>query len=302
VHKAAVAALSVVALSPLAMLGANFVAGRISPDELPSPATSLARPAQPLQASGASSHSPVSPEPKRGGDGPGVDTESNWGSFSADEDYFREVLASPGFSPETKADVLETLGEAGPEAVELLLEIAAGAEEPELRAAAVESLAWLDGSDEDPARAAAPPRALLDLLESEADAEVRAELYSALAFDAGTSWDDARLDRLVERVLTEQRSETRLQGSRLIASRLRHHPDTRLAEVFDRELLPWLQAEASKQGSRYSRLMSVDALKLADTRAASEALHDLSRSQDTTVARAADHALLAQARLRSSDR
>jgi hypothetical protein len=142
--------------------------------------------------------------------------------FSGTESFVREVLANPENPTEVKVAMVESLEDSTPEAIELLLETAAEAEDPELRAAAVESLAWLDKPDD-------IQGALLDLLETESSAEVRAELYSALAFDPGETYAEAHLDDLVRRVLSERRSEARVQGFRLVASMLRFHPDPQLA-------------------------------------------------------------------------
>ena len=207
------------------------------------------------------------------------------------EAWFRDVLAIPELPTEVKVAVAEALADSTPEAADLLLEVATGAEDPELRAAAVESLAWLDESAEF-------QDALLDHLESEPHADVRAELYRALAFDAGATAESTRVRDVVARVLSEREADARVQGFRLVAGMLRLHPDPHLAGIFDRDMVPWLWEEASGRGSRYSRLVSIDALKLANTSAATDALHDLSRSQEAAVAVAADHALFALVRLR----
>ena len=291
-RKPAAAAILAVALGLCAVFGANLVERR-----------ALAPPAEAPRSSAAPPSAQAMPEPHSGGraqDSADAETE-DWEHAilasvrrrpsSGTESFVREVLANPENPTEVKVAVVESLEDPTPEAIELLLETAAEAEDPELRAAAVESLAWLDEPDD-------VRGALLDLLETESSAEVRAELYSALAFDPGDTHAKAHLDDLVRMVLSERRSEARVQGFRLVASMLRFHPDPHMAEIFDRDMVPWLWEEAMREGSRYARLVSVDALKLANTSAAAEALDDLSRSQEAAVAEAADHALFAQARLR----
>jgi hypothetical protein len=295
----AAAAILAVTLGLGAVFGANLVARRVLAPPEEDPRSSAVPPlAQTWQAM---------PEPDSGGRARDrADAESeDWGDgilaglrrrpFSGTESFVREVLANPENPTEVKVAVVESLEDSTPEAIELLLETAAEAEDPELRAAAVESLAWLDEQGD-------IQGALLDLLETESSAEVRAELYSALAFDPGETYAKAHLDDLVRRVLSERRSEARVQGFRLVASVLRFHPDPHLAETFDRDMVPWLWEEAMREGSRYARLVSIDALKLANTSATAEALDDLSRSQEAAVAEAADHALFAQARLRRTGR
>jgi hypothetical protein len=298
-RKPSAAAILGVALGLGAVFGAILVAQRVlaPPAEAPRSSAALLS-AQTWQAM---------PEPDsdgRAGNSGDAESEDRGHAILADlrrrpsagtESFVREVLANPENPTEVKVAVVESLEDPTPETIEILLETAAEAEDPDLRAAAVESLAWLDESDD-------IQGALLDLLETESSAEVRAELYSALAFDPGDTYAEANLDDLVRMVLSERRSEARVQGFRLVASMLRFQPDPHLAETFDRDMVPWLWEEAMREGSRYARLVSVDALKLGNTSAAAEALDDLSRSPEAAVAEAADHALFAQVRLRPTVR
>jgi hypothetical protein len=290
------AAILAIALGLGAVFGANLVAHRAHAPPAEAPRSPDA--AQTWQAlrepdSDGRARDSADAEPEDWGHAVLADLKRR--PFSGTESFVRAVLASPENPTEVKIAAVESLEDSTPEAIGLLLETAAEAEDPELRAAAVESLAWLDESDD-------IQEALLDLLGTESSAEVRAELYSALAFDPGETYASAHLDDLVRTVLSERRSETRVQGFRLVASLLRFHPDPNLAETFDRDMVPWLWEEALREGSRYARLVSVDALKLASTSAATEALDDLSRSQEAAVAEAADHARFAQARLHRTGR
>jgi hypothetical protein len=254
------------AICAVALVGANLAARRVlaplseAPRSSLAPTSTTSKRAMPAPNSRARTRGSADAEPED--EAHALLAEMGRRPFSETESYFREVLASPELPTEFKV-------------------------------AWVEALAWFDGSE-------GIPGALLDLLETERSANVRAELYRALAFDAGETYAHARLGDLVGMLFSEQRSGARVQGFRLAASVLRLHPDPHLAEIFDREMVPWLREEGLRNGSRYSRLVSVDALKLANTSAAAEALHDLSRSQDPSVARAADHALLARERLRDS--
>jgi hypothetical protein len=180
--------------------------------------------------------------------------------------------------------------EAAAEEANQHLEQVTTAETPDERVAAISEMA-LGGPQN-------VKGALRNLLHDENDAEVRAELYSALAFDAGETFANARPQELAEMSLVEEEPAARLQGFRLVASMLRFDSNGELAQTFDASMVPWLKDEALSEGTHYSRLVAVDALKLANTWAATEALHDISRSPVTQVAQAADRAIYAQNRLR----
>ena len=209
--------------------------------------------------------------------------------FAETEAFFRSVLASTELSLELKVDALQALGDASPDAATLLLETAGRSTEPELRAAAIEALAMLDGQPLD-------NTALLALLPGETSPYVRQEIYSALAF-AGPGDATAELRAILPRVLAEQTPRTRLEGSRLLAGLVRETGDADAQYSFDRELVPWLRDQALGAGGRYERLASIDALKLASTPESRGALLDLIRSPDPQTAAAAERALEFQDRL-----
>ena len=204
--------------------------------------------------------------------------------FARNAEAFHAVLGNPALPREIKVEALEALGDSSADASALLLDYAARAPEAELRAAAVEAIAFLDDSD-----AIAPW--LLRLVESEPSPDVRAEIYRTLAFHARATYAATDVQRLVDVILSETGGPARLQGFRLVASILRAHPDPRLVEAFDSRMVPWLQDEALRAPGRQQRLASLDTLKLARTPEATEALLRLSRSQDAAVAEAAEKAL-----------
>jgi hypothetical protein len=209
--------------------------------------------------------------------------------FAQTEAFFRSVLASTELSVELKVDALQALGDGPPDVAALLLETAGRSAEPELRAAAIEALAMLDGPSQDNA-------ALLALLPGETSPYVRQEIYSALAF-AGPGDASAELRAILPRVLAEQTPRTRLEGSRLLAGLIRETGDVDAQYSFDRELVPWLRDQALAASGRYDRLASIDALKLAATPESRGALLDLARSPDPQTVAAAERALEFQDRL-----
>jgi hypothetical protein len=219
--------------------------------------------------------------------------------FAQVEGAFRSVLESPALDAALKRAALEALSEAGSGAAPLLLEHASGAADPQLRAAAVDALALLDedeplGEQGSPS-GAAPERgaALLGLLEREREPEVRSALYAALAFERD-ALGEARSSALLPAILAERDPELRLGGYRLAASLLGSGAtDTALGESFEREMLPWLRAQALRAPASDARLGALDAMRRAGTPGAAQALRELAASPDFAVARAAQSALRA---------
>lgn len=203
--------------------------------------------------------------------------------FASVEPFFRELLAAPGVDPERRLDAVEVLEEAGLEARPLLLETAAGAEDPALRSAAVDALVGAEDPD--------VVRGLVDLLPEEPDPQVRADLYAALAFDAEAAADTLEPGALLTRVTEEPAAPARLEGARLVAWLLAEPGGDALAPGFDRSLVPWLEDQARAGASRHARLTAVDALAVGATPGARDALHRLARGDDDAVARVADRAL-----------
>lgn len=197
---------------------------------------------------------------------------------------FHAVLENPALPREIKVEALEALGASSADAAGLLLDYAARAPEAELRAAAVEAIAFLDDSE-----SVAP--ALFRLAESEPSPEVRAEIYGALAFHARATYAAADAERIADVILSETSTPARLQGFRLVASILRAHPDPEIAEAFDSLMVPWLQHEALSGALRHQRLACLDALQIASTPEATQALVRLARSGDALIADAAQKAL-----------
>jgi HEAT repeat protein len=200
--------------------------------------------------------------------------------FEQTTPFFRGVLEDGQLSDGIKAAALEALGESTPDAVGLLSEVAAGASSPELRIAAVDALAFLED-------ASARPQTLLKLLASEAEPDVRVELYSTLALDAREVYTRSRAERVVSLVLSETSTDARLEGIRLVAYMLSGTPREPLVEPFEREMVPWLLDQATTSQSRYRRLVAVEALQVAGTRESRGVLAELTRGDDVEVAAAA---------------
>ncbi|MDX1650179.1 MAG: HEAT repeat domain-containing protein [Myxococcota bacterium] len=197
-------------------------------------------------------------------------------------DVFRALLADPRLDADRKLAALDALAEGSPQAGALLVETAASAPDETVRAAAAESLAWVEEAE-------AVTAPLGELLGREESPAVRAALYQTLGAHAGAT--RPQVDALVPRMLAEESPAARRQAYRLAAILLHHDPDPRLAAVFDEEMVAWLRRDAEEAESPQGRATSLSALGLAGTGASEEALRDLTHSSDDRIAAAARRAL-----------
>jgi HEAT repeat protein len=205
--------------------------------------------------------------------------------FEQTAEIFTALLASPDAPLERKLHALEALALSSPDASTLLLETAASAQQPELRAGALQSLALLEGADD-----AVP--LLLPLLGKETSPEVRAEIYDVLAFRTDELPARADTAMVLPAVLAETDPAARLHGYRWVASRIDGGGDPALAAAFDDRMVAWLNETAREEGGSDRRLAAVDALALAATPEATAALARLARERDPVLAKSAAKALV----------
>jgi hypothetical protein len=195
----------------------------------------------------------------------------------------RSLLSAADDDAERTLLLLESLSDSTPEAAEVLFEYARDSTSAESRSAAIESLALLEDGE---GRA----DQLRQLSVAEHDPEVRSELYEALALHADWSAGDGDAG-LVAQVLAESAPGPRLQGFRMLASRVRFTADPLLIATFDREVLPWLESRAAEPShGRSERLTAIDALKLAGTPAARRVIENLASGRDPVISPAAEKA------------
>jgi HEAT repeat protein len=205
-------------------------------------------------------------------------------AFVHGEPVFRKLLADPNAPFELKLEAIGALAEGSPEAAGLLLELARDNDDPELRSAAIDALAFADegGSRSD---------AFAELALNEPSAEVRASLYNTLSLYAEQASAEPAAAKLVINTLAETEPHTRLEGYRMVASMLNYELQPEIAATFDNSMVPWLQRSAEFGEDKYTRFISIDALGLANTPGARQALGELSYSADPAVAQAALEAL-----------
>ncbi len=204
--------------------------------------------------------------------------------FAETAEIFTALLASPDTPLERKLQALEALAASSPEAGALLLETVASAQQPELRAGALQALALLEGAED------AMP-SLLPLLGKEDSPEVRAGIYDVLAFATEELPTRADTAAVLTAVLAETDPAARLHGYRWVASRIGGGGDSVLASAFDDRMVPWLSETAREGSGSFPRLAAVDALALAATPEATAALARLARESNPELAQAAEKAL-----------
>ena len=205
--------------------------------------------------------------------------------FAETELVFRALLGDEAVSRETRIAALDALASSSAEAAPLLLDHARGSPDAGERRAAVQSLAWLDD-------AADAPASLRDLIEVELDPSVREALYRGLTLHPEAAYRRGDAERIVARVASEPEPGSRLQGSRLVAAMVRANADPDLAGGFDRFTLPWLvERVRDPAANRSERLLALDALKLAGTPVALDAIRAAAQGRDPVVAPAAERAL-----------
>lgn len=203
--------------------------------------------------------------------------------FHDGESVFRELLQDPEVSLGRKVEAVEALGEGSEGAAEFLLEVARSSDDIELRSAAIDTLALSDEPGDTISEFSA-------LVRSEPSADVRADLYNALAFNANQANGNGSAE-LVGSVLAEQMPRAKLEGYRMVASMLHDQYELDTAQQFDSTMVDWLRGSAEQGADRYMRHLAIDALKLAGTPGANEALLDLSHSTDPLVSHLAEKAL-----------
>ena len=203
--------------------------------------------------------------------------------FAQTEAFFRALLSS-AVPLEVKSDAVAALGDSSPDAGSLLVELAAGAADPALRAAAVDAVVFM-------AEPGAIPAALLEQLPREPDPGVRASLYRVLAGSGRVLAPSIDPAETLRAVLAEREPATRLEGYRYVAVLLRAEGHPALAGPFDDAMVPWLEREAERGATRNARRGAVEALGLAPTARAAEALRRLASGPDPEVAAAARVAL-----------
>ncbi len=199
------------------------------------------------------------------------------------EQGLRQWMEDLELTVDEKVAAVEALAEGDDETAEFLLEIARSSDDIELRSAAIDVLALFDEPGDTIAGLGA-------LIHREPSSALRADLYNTLAFHADQADGPGSLE-LVRSALSESMPRAQLEGYRMVASMLNHQYDPGIAQSFDLQMVDWLQGSAEQGVDRYTRHLAIDALKLAGTPGAHEALLDLSHSTDASVSQRAEKAL-----------
>src|ERR1044071_8057898 len=195
-------------------------------------------------------------------------------AFAESEPFFRQYLGRADVPVALRVAALEALGEANGNPVPLLLEQLGSGDEA-IRAAS----AWAIGMLDNPTPVAPD---LLRVLNGEKSSEVRTRLYQALENQPGV---DAQT--LLSSVLNDS-AASRVAGLKLLAAQTARLNDPNLASTFDRLAVPELENLAIAGGDLQNKLVSVMALKQAQTPGALQALARVAvKSPEPRIAAAA---------------
>ncbi|QJE96194.1 HEAT repeat domain-containing protein [Luteolibacter luteus] len=192
---------------------------------------------------------------------------------------FETLIASREAPLELRAVAVEALSESSSDAIPYLIEVAGHHEEPDLRASA----AWAVSAHGSAGYLA--PR-LMDLAETEPEAEVRRRLYEAMLSQASLP-----ADRVLSAALKEDEPATRIAGFNAAGQVAGRMPGSKAAAVFDAEIIPELLRTANQPNSLNLRMRAVFALRRANTPAARQALKTLSHCDAPQISTAARNGL-----------
>jgi HEAT repeats len=198
--------------------------------------------------------------------------------FSTVADTFQEYLA-PQTTNGKRVAAAEALAFSSREAVPLLLNVAQGDSDVEVRASA----AWAISAHSTVTELGP---SLTDLVENERSADVRRRLYEALL-----PQKEIPADRLLPIVKTEQDIAARVAGFNAIGRATRQQPTTAAAAVFDQEIVAELLAIATTPNTLNIQMRAVFALRTAQTTASQDALRTIADTATAQVATAAHNGL-----------
>lgn len=186
-------------------------------------------------------------------------------SFGEVEDFFAKYLTSMEVQSESRAAVLESLagGEAG--TADFLVGFLGDAD-PEVRAAAAWSLTIT------PDLESVGPQ-VLEALQTEPDAEVRAHLYRALQGQPGLE-----AQPLLNMIGDESHPAARMAAYDLLASAVGHGATAPAVDFFNISVVPELKQAAAAGEGIHAQLSAIIALRRAGTPEARQALLDISQS------------------------
>jgi HEAT repeat protein len=199
-------------------------------------------------------------------------------SFEEIEDLYTELMES-STDGEIRATAVESLSESSAEAVPFLLRVARGDDDPEVRAAAARSVGAIESLG-------AVTADLVSFLDTEQDAEVRRNLYDAIA-----SQGEATAGEIMALAEEETDPEVRLKAYSSVARLLTSSSLSGDARQFDQTVVPELLDIALADSQLDRRVDALNALMIAKTAGAENALRDVAISDHPMLARAALSAL-----------
>jgi HEAT repeat protein len=194
---------------------------------------------------------------------------------------FEGYLAAPETPPDMRVIATEALANSSPRAVPLLLRLAHGDADADVRASA----AWAIGAHQTVGNLGPT---LTSMAERETEPDVRRRLYESLLPQSAIP-----TGRLMPLVMAEHDIAARVAGFNAIGRGAYQQPESAIAGRFDAEIVPELLQIATARNSLNIQMRAVFALRRARTPAALAALGMIAESAAPDVATAARNGLRA---------
>jgi HEAT repeat protein len=192
---------------------------------------------------------------------------------------FQGYMAAAEMPPGLRVVAAEALAFSTPEAASFLIELAADDADQDVRAAA----AWAISVHSEDAQMGV---VLANLAEQEPDVDVRRRLYEAQLPQGNIPGD-----RLLLLVQAEQDVAARVAGFNAVGRAAYQQPDSEVARVFDRQVVPELVRIATTSNSVNLQMRAVFALRRAQTPVAQNALAAIANRAQPPIAAAARNGL-----------
>ena len=201
--------------------------------------------------------------------------------FSRISPVFSSYLAAPSTTPEIRVVAVEALAYSSDDAIDFLLETAAGDLDPEVRASA----AWGVSAHQTVGHLGGP---LADMAVSEPVPDVRRRLYEAMLCQV-----EVPAASVLPAVMAEEDAAARIAGFNVLGNLARQQPSSEARATFDRQVATELRQLATGENSLNLQMRAVFALRRAGTPAAMQALAAIAEEGNERISTAARNGLRA---------
>ncbi|MCP5531571.1 MAG: HEAT repeat domain-containing protein [Akkermansiaceae bacterium] len=201
--------------------------------------------------------------------------------FSLISPVFSSYLAAPSTTSEMRVVAIEALAYSSDDAIDFLLETAAGDSDPEVRASA----AWAVSAHQTVNHLGGP---LAEMAVSEPEPDVRRRLYEAMLCQV-----EVPADPVLPAVMAEEDAAARIAGFNVLGNLARQQPSSEARATFDRQVATELRRLATGENSLNLQMRAVFALRRAGTPAAMQALAAIAEEGNERISAAARNGLRA---------